>query len=261
MINFGSNVKDMNFGGKVIAVNLGTNRVWLPQPTPATNINATDITTTTLTLNWTSGSSTDYFEVQRKTSASGTWNVIEPNTTNTSISSTGMNQSTSYDFKVISHNFMGSIESTVYTVETAGPYTIRPSADIDVGDWSVAPLYNKLSDGLDVPFVSSTNNNGSTATVQLETPTQGGTGTVHITRRKGVGTIDPDFTWEILQDGITILQSNTISITSNTFVDTATPTTFSFQVGGNYSFKMTRKGGGNPQNRADVQVGEVWIEL
>jgi hypothetical protein len=261
MINFGSNVKDMNFGGKVIAVNLGTNRVWLPQPTPVTNINATNITKNSLTLNWTSGSNTDYFEVQRKTSVSGTWNVIEPNTTNTSISSTGMNQNTSYDFKVISYNFMGTIESVVYTVQTAGPYIMRPVADVSVGDWTITPLYSKINDGLDVPFISSSNGNGSSATVSLGASPVTGTGTLHITRKRGTGSNIPSFKWEIQSTTGMIYQTNTVDITSTTFVDTATPLTFTLEQGVVYYFVMVRSGGGNPQQRASVDVGDVWIEI
>ncbi len=134
-----------------------------------------------------------------------------------------------------------------------------PTTDVSVGDWTVAPLWSKVNTlGSTTTWISSSNSTNSACRIRLSVPNAASAGVLHFFRRKTTGN-DPDFTWELFRDGVSI-QSSTISLTNTAFIESTYPLNENIVAGAIYEVVCTRSGGGNPQQRGILQIASLYID-
>ena len=241
---------------------IGTRSTAPNAPSSPVNLSASNIGKTTLTLSWVSGGGVvDTYTVEASLSGQNVWELKGSGITGTSLNVTGLTAETSYDFRVTAVNETGSsAPSAIYTATTLGIIYLRPTADNAVGDWVNPPLWSKMNDLTDTTFAESSNSNGSVATVTLATPTSTITsGSLKCTVRQGAGSSVPDFLMDLIIDGVTVASH----VGNGGGTTWTTPVlTFNTTVGPSSVIEvtMTRNGGGNPNQRASIQIGELWIE-
>lgn len=259
----GRDFLSMNYGWDITDGGMGEPPLAPGEPT---GLNVTSLSKTTLTLNWvapvvsaTTGTAETY-RVERKLTSGSTWTVVTASTANLNTPVTGLTQNTQYDFRVSATNVYGtSAFSAVYTVTTQNLLIMVPSADVTVSDWTVAPLWSKVNTpNSSATFISSSNANGSTCRLRFTVPTASGPGILKLYRRKTTGN-DPSFIWTLYRNG-TQVDTNSLTLTSTTFIQTDTPLAQDIVSGATYEIVLTRSGGGSPSARGILDMAALWIE-
>lgn len=138
-----------------------------PPPTPPSGLTAEAVSKTAVDLEWDDNSSGETsFKIERKTGASGTWEVIGTvNPNKEDYSDTGLSAGTTYYYRVKATNQGGDSAPTNEAVANTAPYeaTISVNVTPDNASWTINPG-NQSGTG-DGPKTVSPSSTGSTYTI------------------------------------------------------------------------------------------------
>jgi hypothetical protein len=135
-------------------------------PGQVTNLNASNPTASSITLNWSapnSGGAVNSYTVQYRVTGNSTWSTYATGITNTTVSATGLVASTSYDFQVYAVNAGGSGQPSPVTSAS----TTAPAGNVTSVTWNMVPSGPYTHGSGSIAVNAHINNPATTTAVQF----------------------------------------------------------------------------------------------
>ncbi len=132
----------------------------------------TNVSCTTLTVNWSAVSGATLYDLYRRTGACGTGSIIASNLTGTSYNDSGLTQNTQYSYYLVAKNSCGSSANGACSSVTTTGAPSAPTGLTATGTCTSIDLnWNASSGATSYNILRTTNSNCSTGLTQIGTST------------------------------------------------------------------------------------------